>query len=144
MGDEVQKVLADHGALMTTYAPHIPNTVQVLDLSVFGIFRLIKSNADESGTVHEITDDAVNIIRAIQRSCNPPNIQAAFRKAVFKSVLVSEPAFTTFYEGRLRKTDGFREVWDIDFPMEGLNWRRQESSCGFVNGRFMSKAVSTN
>jgi hypothetical protein len=55
---------------------------------------------------------------------------------------VSEPAFVTFHEERLRETDGFGETWDVDFPMEGLSWRRQESSYGFMNSRFLSKPVS--
>jgi hypothetical protein len=93
--------------------------------------------------IHEISDCVVKSIGAIQRSCNPPDIQATFRKAGFESISVSEPAFITFREAGLRETDGFGEIRDIDFPMEGLIRRTQESSYGFVNRRLLSKPVST-
>jgi hypothetical protein len=63
-GDEVQKVFADYGVMMATYAPQTTNVFQVGDLSLFGLFKLIMSSGDESRTVHEITDHAVRIIRA--------------------------------------------------------------------------------
>jgi hypothetical protein len=144
MRNEVQKVLADYGVMMMRYAPYTRNIYQVLDISPFGIFKLIKSKAGESGKVHEITDHVVKVIRAIQRSCNLPNIQAAFRKAGFEAILVSERAFITFHEEGLRQTDGFRKTWDIGCPMEGLKWRRQESSYGFINSRFLSQPVPPN
>jgi hypothetical protein len=143
MGDEVLKVLADHGVMMMTYAPHTTNIFQVLDIHFFGIFKLIKSNADESGMVHETANDVVKNIRAIQRSSNLPKIQAAFRKSGLESISVSEPAFITFHEKRLREADGICETWDIEVPIEGLSRRRQESSYGFVNSRFLSKPVPT-
>jgi hypothetical protein len=48
MGEEVQKVIADHGVMMLMYGPHTTNIVQVTDISLFGIFKLIKSNVDEN------------------------------------------------------------------------------------------------
>jgi hypothetical protein len=128
--------------MMITYAPHTTNIFQVLDISLFGIFKLIKDNVDESGMVHEITDHVVKIIGAILRLCNPPNTQSAFRKAGFESTSVPEPVFITFHEERLRETDRFREIWDIHFPTEGLSRRRQESLHSFINSRFLSKPVS--
>jgi hypothetical protein len=118
ISDEVQKAIADYGVMMTMYAPHATNIFQILDISLFGIFNLIKGNADESGMLHEITENVVKIIRVIQRSCNPPNVQSAFRKAGLECISVSEPSFITFHEERLRETEGFRKIWDIDFPME--------------------------
>jgi hypothetical protein len=143
MGDEGQKVLADYGVMMITRAPRATNIFQVLDISLFGIFKLIKGNTDESGMVHEMSNHVVKTIRAIQRWCNPPNIQAAFQKAGFESISVSEPALITFHEERLRQMEGFREIWDTDFPIEDCSRRRQESSYGFVNSRFLSKPLST-
>jgi hypothetical protein len=103
---------------------------------------LIKGNADESAMVYEITDHVVKIIRAVQRSCNQPNIQAAFRKAGFECISVSEPAFIIFHDERLRETEGFSDIWNTAFPIEGLSRRRKESLYGFVNSRFLSKPVS--
>jgi hypothetical protein len=93
--------------------------------------------------IHEIINQVVKIIRAIKRSWSWPNIQAAFRKAGCESISVSELAFITFKEERLRERQGFRKIWDIDFPMEGLNRNRQESSYGFVSSGFLSQPVST-
>jgi hypothetical protein len=39
--------------------------------------------------------------------------------------------------------EGFREIWDTDFLIEDSSRRRQESSYGFINSRFLSKPVST-
>jgi hypothetical protein len=52
MGEEVQKVLADHGVMMLMFGPHATNIFQVTDVSLFGIFKLIKSNVEESCIVH--------------------------------------------------------------------------------------------
>jgi hypothetical protein len=53
MGDEVQKILADCGVTMITYARQTTNSFHVLDISLFGIFRLIKGNADERRMIHK-------------------------------------------------------------------------------------------
>jgi hypothetical protein len=83
MGNEGQEVFADYSVMMITYALHTINVFQVLDLSLFGIFKLIKGNGDKSGVAHKNTNHVVTIIRAIQRLCGPSNIQAAFLKAGF-------------------------------------------------------------
>jgi hypothetical protein len=44
IGDEVQRVLADHDVMMITYAPRTTNIFQVLDVSLLGIFKLIKGS----------------------------------------------------------------------------------------------------
>jgi hypothetical protein len=38
-----------------------------------------------------------------------------------------------FDEAKARSLPGFREVWDINFPIEGLSARRQSSRWGYLN-----------
>jgi hypothetical protein len=111
--------------MMATYTVHITTIFRVPDLSIFGILKPINGSVDESGMVHKITAHALKMIRASPKSCKPPHPQAILRKAGFEFASMSEPAFVTFREERLRETGAFREMRDIDLPMEGLSRRRQ-------------------
>jgi hypothetical protein len=69
MGDKVQKVLANYGVMTIMYALRTTNILQILEIILFSILKLIKSNADESGMVHEITNHVVKnrVTRQIYR-----------------------------------------------------------------------------
>jgi hypothetical protein len=126
MGDVVQKVLADYGMMMMTYAPHTTDVFQILDISPFGVFKLIKSNADESGMVHEVTNHVVKITCAIQRSCSPPNRQRAFQKAGFESTSVSGGQQGVTGTGRRREGYGKKK--------EDGDGKEKEKSCTRFRG----------
>ena len=38
-----------------------------------------------------------------------------------------------FNEIILRESDGFKELWDIDFPPENLSTRRRNAEFGWIN-----------
>jgi hypothetical protein len=69
--------------MMIIYAPHTAAIFQVSDLNPFGIFKLIKTNANESSMVHDNTGHIAKMIYVIKsaqaRVRSPPSGSNPYR-----------------------------------------------------------------
>jgi hypothetical protein len=61
-----------------------------------------------------------------------PNIQGAFRGIGVKYSVVYEVQRVSSDEMTLRESDGFKELWDITFPVGNLSPRRQSCKFGCI------------
>jgi hypothetical protein len=61
------------------------------------------------------------------------NIWGAFRGIGITYTTVAGVQRVLFDEKKLRESDGFGELWDIDFPLENLSARRRASEFGWIN-----------
>jgi hypothetical protein len=61
------------------------------------------------------------------------DIWGAFRGVGITYTTVAGVQRVLFGEKKLRDSDGSRELWDIDFPLENLSARRRVSEFGWIN-----------
>jgi hypothetical protein len=62
-----------------------------------------------------------------------PNIWGAFQGIQVKYSVVYGAERFSFDEMTLRESEGFRELWDIDFPVGNLWLRRQSCKFRWIN-----------
>jgi hypothetical protein len=62
-----------------------------------------------------------------------PNTRGAFRGIGVKHSVVDGVQRVSFDAMTLRESEGFRELWEIDFPVGNLSPRRQSFEFGWIN-----------
>jgi hypothetical protein len=123
--------------LVVPFAPHTRQIFHVLDLTLLGILK--RRGQDQL----PLEDDAENA-RFIRKAYHnhdfrmtmtmvEPNIWGAFRGIRVKYSVVYGVQCVSFDEMSLRKSEGFKELWDIDFPVGNLSPIRQSSTFGWIN-----------
>jgi hypothetical protein len=101
-----------------TFAPHTTQIFQVLDVTLFGVFKrrprynLPFEDAKASGKFR------MNGCHDFKRTMVELNIWGAVQALGFDFEFdqTSEPYRLLFNEENLRNSAGFRELWSIDFP----------------------------
>jgi hypothetical protein len=61
------------------------------------------------------------------------NRGGAFKAIGFEFHSEREPYWPLFNEEKVRQSEGFRELWSIDFPLDQLSSRRQNARFGRIN-----------
>ena len=129
----VLELLSAAHVRVVTFAPHTTQIFQVLDLSLFGVLKQREKYHlpfdEDSGTVHFIS----KVYHDFRSTMTDANIWGAFRGIGITYEMVNGVQRVSFSEMKLRESVGFRELWDIDFPLEGLSVRRQRSKFGWIN-----------
>jgi hypothetical protein len=61
------------------------------------------------------------------------NIWGAFQRAGFEFDVSVKSYRLRFDDDKLRVRQAFQEIWSLDFPLENLSIRRQQTRFGWVN-----------
>jgi hypothetical protein len=114
--------------VVVTFAPHTTQLFQVLDLTLFGVLKRrgqeqlpLEDDAGRARFIRKVYHDFRMTMMMIE-----PNIWGALRGIGFKYSVVYRAQRVSFDEMTLRKSEGFKELWDIDCPVGNL-WPRRES-----------------
>jgi hypothetical protein len=130
---DVISVLTEHRVKVITWPPHTTHIFQVLDLSLFGVFKRKMSYKlpfeDEDGTAGFLK----RIFHNLKQTLVETNIRSAFIMLGLTYDIRQTPYSLLFNERKLRESVGFRELWDRDYPMSLLSTRRQNAKFGWVN-----------
>jgi hypothetical protein len=104
---------------------------QILDVVLFGVLKRRLGYKlpfeDEKETVTFI----MKVYRDFKHRMVEPNTWGAFRAIGFECNTEGEPCRLLFNEEKLRQSEGFRELWSIDFPLDQLSSRRQRQNARF-------------
>jgi hypothetical protein len=60
-------------------------------------------------------------------------ILRAFQEAGFEFDASVDPYRIRFDDEKSRRSPAFREIWNLDFPLEKLSIRRQNARVGWIN-----------
>lgn len=130
---EVITLLTTARVRVVTFAPHTTHIFQLLDLTLFGAFKRV-------GQYQLPFDDITTTSRFIYRlyidflrTLTPPNIWAAFGAIGVEFDVTQTPYRVIFHPEKLQESKGFKELWDIDFPLDALSTRRRRSPFGWLN-----------
>jgi hypothetical protein len=127
------RLLGENHIKIVTFAPHSTNVFQALDLSFFGVFKTKKKfqmdqddNKTFAATIHEL-------VRQFDSVATPKNIRGSFVRAGFSYGTETIPYVFEFSRERMMENAGFRQVWELDAPLENLLIRREKVQFSFVN-----------
>jgi hypothetical protein len=82
---------------------------------------------DEIETVQFI----MKVYRDFKQTMMEPKIWRVFRAIEFEFDTEAEPYRLLFNEEKLRQSEGFGELWSIDFPLDQLSSQRQRQNARF-------------
>jgi hypothetical protein len=134
LGEETIRLLTDANVRVPTFPPHTSGIFQMLDLVFFGVFKRAKKRIPRDPTLPLMQDHARRMLMAFESAVTSFTIRGSFGRAGIVCVMTSNQTYVIgFDETRVRESPGFREVWDIDFPLARVSSRRQSSHWGFLN-----------
>jgi hypothetical protein len=126
-------LLSEARVRIVTFAPHTTKIFQVLDLLLSGVLKRCGHYQlplqDDAGSAHFIR----KVYRDSRFTMTDINIWKTFRGIRVIYSVVDEIQCVSFNEIILRESDGFRELWDIDFPVESRSTRRRNARFGWIN-----------
>jgi hypothetical protein len=133
VGELILGILRDARVRVISWPPHTTQIFQELDVSLFGVLKRKRQYKlpiqDDQGT----TAFVLKTYRAFKQTMVEANIWGAFRELGFEFDTSVEPYRLCFREEILRATPAFREIWALDFPLEKLSLRRQNTKFGWIN-----------
>jgi hypothetical protein len=130
---EVLATLRDHNVKVIIFPPHTTEIVQTLDLRLFGVFKRKMQFqlpfANDNLTVGFIR----NAFYALKQTFVPDNAKNAFK--LFGLEFNNPQTLYTFLfrEDKLRRSQGFQEIWKANYSLDQLSKRRLEAQYGWIN-----------
>jgi hypothetical protein len=67
------------------------------------------------------------LVRQFHSVATPENIRGSYIRAEFSSSTRAIPCVREFSRERIMENAGFRQVWELDGPLESLSMRRQKA-----------------
>jgi hypothetical protein len=81
-----------------------------------------------------MVDHATRMFKACEIAGATSTVRGSFIHAGFIYEANPDGGYTLgFNEAKVRDSSGFKEVWNIDFPIDKLSPRRTDTSWGFLN-----------
>jgi hypothetical protein len=101
---------------IVTCAPHTTHILRVLDLALYWVLKQRRQYQlpfdDDAGTAYFIK----KVYHDLRLTMPNANIWSTFRCIGLSYGFVDVVQRVSFNEITLRESDGFRELWDVDFP----------------------------
>jgi hypothetical protein len=73
------------------------------------------------------------LVRQSHLAATPENVRGSFVRAGFSYSPGAIAYVLEFSRERMMESAGFRQVWELDVPLESLSMRGQKAQFGFVN-----------
>jgi hypothetical protein len=106
----------------------------MLDLVFFAAFKFIKKRLTKGGSIPVMADHAMRIIKVCEVAGASSTIRACSARAGFIYHKVPDGSYILGFDKEwIRDSGEFRDVWEIDFPLESLTPRRLATRWGFPN-----------
>jgi hypothetical protein len=133
MRREVLKMLREHNVRVITFPPHTSQVFQALDLSLFGVLK-----RKLQYKLPLCNDDAVvmfiqKAFHSLKQTFVPDNVRNAFKMVGIEFTIAKPPCTLLLREEKVRGSQGFREIWDADHPLDQRSKRRPEARYSWIN-----------
>jgi hypothetical protein len=130
---EILSILREHNVKVITFPPHTTQIFQVLDLSLFGVFKRKMQYKLPFGNDNLTTKFIQKAFHSLKQTFVADNVRSAFRMLGFEFNISETPYTLLFREEKLRQSHGFREIREVDYPVDKLSKRRREARYGWIN-----------
>ena len=137
--EEILRKLAENNIWVITYPSHTSHIFQALDLSFFGVFLKNKSMENQKYHFCQITKTILNILQAYEKTATSLNIRGSFGASGIKIVSSNFPKRVEIDENSIRENAHFKELWNLNVPVEVLSSRRRNQEFGLINQRFLGQ-----
>jgi hypothetical protein len=134
--DQLLKEFAEIGVAVVTYSPHKSHLFQVLDLVLFGRLKTAKKYIPRADADPTDTDHLVRIVKTYELVTASTRARSPWKKAGFESCKLDDTSQLLIYNGKIRDSPEFAEIWRMTFPLEGLSARRIVRKWGFMSRQF--------
>jgi hypothetical protein len=131
--DHVISLLTAARVCIITFAPHAAQIFQILDLILFGVLKRRTGYAGPFGRDKATAKFIMRVYHDFGQTMIQSNIRGAFEALGFKYDTRTDPYRLLINEKKLRESAGFRELWSLDFPLDGLSSRRRAARFGWIN-----------
>jgi hypothetical protein len=127
---DVIDVLTQEGVRVVTFAPRTTNIFQVLDLTVFGVFKRRGQYYLSFETENRAADFIFKTSKDFRRTTINTNMWAAFGGIDLSFHDVGDVQGMVFDEITLTESRGCCELWTTDYRLENLSARRRNAKLG--------------
>jgi hypothetical protein len=128
------QLLSDHRAKAIIVPPHTSALFQILDLVLVGVFKHAKKYFVKNPAVLVMVDHAPRMLKACESAKASSMVRSSFIYAGFIHEANQDGGYILgFNDGKVRDSSGFKEVWNIDFPVGMASPRRRDTPWGFLN-----------
>jgi hypothetical protein len=125
-------MLREHDVKVIIFPPHTTQVFWALGLSLSGVlkrklqYKLPRGNDDR--VVGFIQED----FHSLKQTFVPDNVRNAFKMLGFDFNIAKSPCGLLLLEEKLGGNQGFREIWDADYPLDQLSKRLREARYGWI------------
>jgi hypothetical protein len=131
--DYIIGLLTEARVRVITFAPHTAQIFQVLDVTLFGVLRRRPGSKLPLEDEKESVKFIMKVYHNFKQTMVEFNTWEAFQVIGFEFDTGAEPYRLLSNEEKLRQSEGFRELWSIDFPLDQLSSQRQNFRFGWIN-----------
>lgn len=135
--ESVLKILGENNIYALTYPSHTSHIFQALDLSFFGVFKKNKSIENQNLAASKQINAILNVIQSYEKTATSMNIRSSFRESGISINYGKLPRRIDINEDNIRQNKEFKELWNLNVPIEALSKRRQNSQFGLINKEFI-------
>jgi hypothetical protein len=68
-----------------------------------------------------------NVFHALKQTFVPDNVRGAFKLPELEFNITQTPYTLLFREDKLRRSQGFQEIWEANYPLDQFSKRRREA-----------------
>jgi hypothetical protein len=130
---EIFRPLGKNHIKIVTFAPHTTNIFQAFDLPFFGVFKTKAKFWMDQDDDMAFPATTHKLVRQFHSVATPENIHGSFVMARFSYSTGAIPYVLEFSRERMMESAGFRQVWELNIPLEILSMRRQKAEFGLGN-----------
>jgi hypothetical protein len=127
---DVMDLLTAPGVRVVTLAPHTMQIFQLLNLTLFEIFKQDGKYRLPFDELTTTTNFVYNVYVKLTKTLTPPNTWTAFNAIGVIFNTGATPYRIVFHPEKLRESQGFAELWNIDYPLVSLRSRRRNARFG--------------
>jgi hypothetical protein len=102
-------------------------------LSLFGVLKKKLHSQLPLGNDDQFVAFIQKVFHLLKQAFVSDNVRNAFNMLEVEFDINKSPYTLLLREEKLRGSQGFREIWDADHPLDQLSKRRREARYGWIN-----------
>jgi hypothetical protein len=127
-------LLSAHNVKIIPFPAHSSAIFQMLDLVFFGVFKKGKSRLSKPQSIPVTEGHARPVFSACGTAGASTTVRGSFARAGFTYDKNPDGADVMgFNEQKIRDSAEFRELWEINCPLEAVSVRQRPNRWGFLN-----------
>jgi hypothetical protein len=113
-------MLREHDVKVITFPPHTTQVFQAIDLTLFGVLKRKWQDKLPLGNYDRVVGFIQKAFHLLKQTFVPDNVRNAFKMLGFEFNIAKSPSPLLLREEKLAGSQGFREIWDGDYPLNQL------------------------